>query len=247
MSTSLASRDSRSALSKKGTAWGAAVPSETEIRGAKRAVILREAAHLINRRGFHAASLEELAGRLGVTKAALYYYFPSKQALLKACFDEVMAAAFENLKRAKREGTDGRDKLRRTFLGYLQHIIDEVSVAIVTIEEDSLNPADRTEIIAARDRFERALRDLVREGMRDGSIVPCDPKLVVFAMLGAVNWVTRWYRSDGEWSQSELAGYMSEFLDRAVSASPGATLLHAVQSDKQPRSSGKRTAAQGRS
>jgi TetR/AcrR family transcriptional regulator len=228
-------------------AWGRAVPSELELRGAKRALILREAAHLINRRGFHAASLEELAARLGVTKAALYYYFPGKQALLKACLDEVMAAAFDNLNRAKREGANGRDKLRRTFAGYLQHIIDEVSVAVVTVEEDSLAPEDRSEVIAARDRFERALRDLVREGMRDGSIVPCDPKLAVFAMLGAVHWVTRWYRSDGEWSQAELARSMSEFLDRALSSAPGRTLLPARHPTQRQRSSGREPAPRKRS
>jgi len=208
-----------------GGSWGAAIPSDAQIRDAKRALILREAAQLINRRGFHAASLEELAGRLGVTKAALYYYFPSKQALLKACFDEVMAAAFDNLKRARREGRNAREKLRRTFVGYLQHIIDDVSVAVVTIEEDSLEAADRAEVIAARDRFERSLRGLVREGFRDGSIVPCDPKFVVFAMLGAVNWVTRWFRPDGTWTRAEVAEAMGAFLDRALSSTPAASLL----------------------
>ena len=235
----------------KASTWRAAVLTEAELRRAKQAVILREAAQLINRRGFHAASLDELAARLGVTKAALYHYFPSKQALLKACFDDVMAAAFRNLAQARAEGRSGREKLRLTFSGYLQHIIDEVSVAVVTIEEDSLTPEDRKAVIVARDRFERSLRDLVREGIRDGSVVPCDPKMVVFSMLGAVNWVTRWYRSDGAWSRADVAAGVSAFLDRALSTSPVSSLLTrqrpAGKRGQRPRATKSATKARRRS
>jgi TetR/AcrR family transcriptional regulator len=227
--------------------WRGGIPSESELRGAKQAVILREAAQLIKRRGFHAASLDELAARLGVTKAALYHYFPGKQALLKACFDDVMAAAFRNLADARRQGRNGRERLRLTFTGYLQHIIDEVSVAVVTIEEDSLTPADRAIVVTARDRFERSLRELVRQGIRDGSIVPCDPKLAVFAMLGAVNWVTRWYRSDGRWSRADVAAGISAFLDRALSTSPVASLLPRPQNARKRVARGGPSAKSGRS
>ena len=220
--------EGKKAVPKAGTSWKHSVPSGSEIRDTKRRTLLREAAHAFNSQGFHATSLDDLAQRLGVTKAALYHYFPSKKALLKACFDEVMEVGFANLVRATLEGSNGREKLRLALAGYLKDIIDELSVAVVIIEHNTLSAEDREAVIAERDRYERALRRLVREGIKDGSIVPCDPKLVVFTMLGAVNWVPRWYRNDGSWSTEQLADAMSAILDRAVSAQPSSGLARSL-------------------
>jgi TetR/AcrR family transcriptional regulator len=191
--------------------------------------VLREAAQAFNRQGYHATTLEAVAKRLGITKAAIYHYFPNKNALLKACFDEVMDAAFANLAQAKADGGDGRDKLRRVFAGYLSHLLDELTVAVVVLDDGALTAAERRDAYAKRDRFEHALRDLVEEGIRDGSIVPCDSKLVIMALLGAVNWVPRWYRHDGKWSAAQLATVMSELLDRAISTRPSPSLARRVE------------------
>lgn len=207
-------------MARRKSAWKQAVPSADEIHDAKRRAVLREAAASFNRIGFHATTLEEIARRLGVTKAALYHYFPNKNALLKACFEEVMAGAFENLEAAKAMGANGRERLKLVFMGYLQQLIDALTVAIVVMEDSTLTPQEREAVHATRDRFERALRELVEEGIADGSIVPCDPKLVVLAMLGAVNWVPRWFRQGGEWSAGQLAQAMSDLLERAISPKP---------------------------
>lgn len=200
--------------------WKSGVPSRNELRDAKRDAVLREASTWFNKRGFHGTSLDEVAQRLGVTKAALYYYFPNKQAVLKACFDLAMEVAFDNIARAKREGKNGREKLRIALSDFLEYIIDEHSVSITMMEEDSLTPEDFQAVKAERRRFEYALRDFVREGIKDGSVVPCDPKLVVLALLGAMNWVPRWYKPDGAWSRAEINSLMSDLLERMISSQP---------------------------
>lgn len=209
--------------------WKEAVPSDSELHQAKRRAVLREAAQSFNRQGFHATTLDSLAKRLGVTKAALYHYFPNKNALLKACFDEVMEGAFSNLTHAIENGKTGREKLKMVFAGYLNHIIDQLTVTVVVMEDSALKPEEREEAYAARDRFERSLRDLVSEGIADGSIVACDPKLVIMTMLGAVNWVPRWFRHDGEWTTQQLSDAMSEMLDRAISTQPAPSLTPRVR------------------
>lgn len=209
--------------------WNKSVPSEGELHLAKRRAVLRLAAQSFNRHGYRATTLDALARQLGITKAALYHYFPNKDALLKACFDEVMEAAFANLEHAKARGRNGREKLRMVFAGYLRHLVDELSVAVVVLEGGALTEKDRRDAYAKRDRFEGALRALVEEGIRDGSIVPCDPKLVILALLGAVNWVPRWFRHDGEWSSAQLAEAMSQLLDRALSTRPGPALATDVR------------------
>jgi Transcriptional regulator len=213
--------------------WKSGVPSRTELRDAKRDAVLREASASFNKRGFHGTSLDDVAQRLGVTKAALYYYFANKQAVLKACFDLAMEVAFSNVDQAKSEGTTGRDKLRIVLAGFLEYIIDEQSVNITMMEEDALSPEDMASIKTERTRFEHEIREFVREGVKDGSIIPCDPKLVVMALLGALNWVPRWFKPDGQWSRAELGAQMIDLLERMISADPAEKL----QTPKRTRAS----------
>jgi AcrR family transcriptional regulator len=59
----------------------------------RRAQILREAAQLFGSRGFKGTTTRDVAARVGITEAALYRYFPSKEAMYAAILDERMAAA----------------------------------------------------------------------------------------------------------------------------------------------------------
>ncbi|MGE0846056.1 MAG: TetR/AcrR family transcriptional regulator [Flavobacteriaceae bacterium] len=210
-------------------AWKSAVLSRSEQRKLKREALLREAAAAFNRRGFHATSLDDLASNLGVTKAALYYYFPNKQKLLLACIERVMEAAFRSMERARKEGVTGREKLHLSLRYYLQEIIDELSCCVVITEERSLLPEDLAPHIAMRDRYEKALREFVLMGIEDGSIAPGDPKLIVFTLLGAVNWVPKWFSQNGEWSSNQVATAMTELLDRAIAAVPEPSLTVSVK------------------
>src|SRR5262245_57476092 len=57
----------------------------------RRAQILREAAHLFGSRGFNGTTTRDVAARVGLTEAALYRYFPSKEAMYAAILDERIA------------------------------------------------------------------------------------------------------------------------------------------------------------
>jgi TetR/AcrR family transcriptional regulator len=199
-------------------AWAEIVPSRDELHEVKRIALLREAASQFSRKGFHAASLDDIAQKLGVTKAALYYYFPSKQALLRECCARALDASMRALERAKQEGKTGREKVNLTLRLYLKEMIDELSCCVVLMEENALLPEDYAALIKKRDRFEYGLRDVIREGIADGSIAPCDPKLAVFTMLGAINWVPKWFRQSGEWSADAVSVALTDMLDRMVSA-----------------------------
>jgi TetR/AcrR family transcriptional regulator len=206
------------------TAWAAAVPSRDELHEAKRIALLREAASAFTRKGFHAASLDDIAQKLGVTKAALYHYFPSKHALLRECFARALQVGFEGLASAEQAGGSGRVRLNHALRFYLKEMIDELSCCVVLTEENALLPEDYAELLQIRDRFEQALRELIREGIADGSIVPCDPKLAVFAILGAIHWVSKWFNQSGAWSAGAVAQAMTDLLDRMVSATPAMAL-----------------------
>lgn len=209
-------------------AWKDAVLAPEDQRERKREVLLREAAALINKRGFHATSLEDIAVSLGVTKTALYYYFPNKQKLLSACMDRVMTVAFDAIDEAKARGRSGREKLMLALQLYLEQLIGGESCCVIVSEESSMLPEDRVAHQKQRDKYETLIRNLVKEGIKDGSIVPCDPKLVTFTLLGAVHWVPKWFSHDGDWSSAQLSHAMTELFERALSAKPAAGLAKSV-------------------
>ncbi len=204
------------------------VPFGSALREMKRDALLRAAVRAFSRDGFHATSLEDIGRKLGVTKAALYYYFPSKNALLAALLERAMEFAFGALERARREGRNGRERLRLTLQGYIADMVEALGGCVLLTEESALLPTDRRRHIQQRDAFEHELRTLVADGIADGSIVRCDLRLVVFAMLGAINWVPKWFSSDGAWNGAQVAEALSEYLDRALSTEPAGALCEDV-------------------
>lgn len=204
--------------------WKNAVPNRKELHQSKREALLREAVAAFNQKGFHATSLDDIAQSMGVTKAALYYYFPNKHALLQEAFTEALRVAFESLEKAQEEGRSGLQKLQMAIAGYLEVSLAELSRCVILTEEHALLPQHRAVIFQQRDRYEAALRDLVREGIKDGSIIPCDPKLAIFSIFGAVNWVPKWFTANGDWSNKQLAHAMSQLLCRSISADPAPEL-----------------------
>lgn len=204
--------------------WHGVVPSRSMQRAMKREALLRAAVSAFNRRGFSQTSLDEIAESLGVTKAALYYYFPTKSALVAACFERAMKVANDSLAVAKRDGRSGREKLILMLRRYLKTMIGELNELLLLTEEHALTASDRNKLIELRDAFEHELRNLVKDGIRDGSIVPCDPKLAIFVILGAIHWVPKWFTLQGPWTDAQVATAVSEMLDRMLSSSPAKRL-----------------------
>jgi TetR/AcrR family transcriptional regulator len=223
-----AKRRSETAKTKSAGVWYDVLPSRSEQREMKREALLRAAVSAFNKRGFAQTSLDDIAQNLGVTKAALYYYFPTKSALVAACFDRAMKVANDSLATAKRDGRDGREKLILMLRRYLKTMIGELNESLLLTEEHALTPSDRAKLIEQRDAFERELRAVVKDGIRDGSIVPCDPKLAVFVVLGAIHWVPKWFSLKGPWTDAQVAVAISAILDRMLSTSPVQRLAESV-------------------
>jgi len=85
-------------------------------------------------------------------------------------------------------------------------------------------PEQAEVIIRRRDEAEKRFRAIVHGGIADGSIVPCDPKLAVFTLLGAVNWVPKWYRDGGEWEPTDVASSLVDMAVRGIAAEPSPRL-----------------------
>ena len=82
----------------------------------------------------------------------------------------------------------------------------------LAFEVTSLAPERQAEIIAARDRYERDLREIVALGMREGTFRRGDPKIAAFILLGALNGIARWYHPGGAYDAAALGDAFAEQL-----------------------------------
>lgn len=181
-------------------------------REKRREEILHAALRAFRARGYHATTLDDIADGLGVRKTALYYYFPDKESILYACHRESLAELDRITREARRIPTVPA-RLRYIIREHVIVMIHTLEGSPLAFEVTALSDKRQAEIIAARDRYERAMRRLIDQGIRGGSFRAVHSKIATFAVLGAINWIARWYRPGGELAASELG---EEFADHLV-------------------------------
>lgn len=181
-------------------------------RSVRKIEILRSAVAAFRRRGFHGASMDEIARALGMQKGNLYYYFKSKEAILFLCHDYSLDILLQRLSEVERENAPPSVKLRQLIVAFVHMILDDLHGTALTMDLQALSPVHLTRVVAKRDRFDRGVRALIREGIRSGVFREGDPKLYAFAILGAANWITRWYDPKGAAGSNEIADAFADFL-----------------------------------
>jgi TetR/AcrR family transcriptional regulator len=207
-------------------AWGAIVPGGASLRDLKLDALYETAARIFNERGFHGTSIADLAGALGVSLSTLYYYIESKQDLLYRLHDLTMKQAEHVMAEAPfRTDLTGLQRLYHCIYDYIIEIMRSPTATLVLFEADALKPEHAAEILARRDKLEHGLRDVIQAGIDDGSIAPCDPKLAVFTVLGAINWITRWYKPAGPLAPEAISVSMTAQLLRGLAVDPSSLPL----------------------
>lgn len=183
---------------------------------ARRRAILHAAARVFRRRGIAAAGMREIAEEAGLSPGNLYYYFDSKDELLLYCQERTLEHMLAAVDAAKAVGQSSAEQLRAILRAHVHALLDELEGATAHLELDALPEALRAPMIRKRDRYERALRSLVAQGVARGEFAACDAALVTRAMLGAVNWTARWFRPDGAQSAEEVAENIAQYLVKGL-------------------------------
>jgi TetR/AcrR family transcriptional regulator len=181
-------------------------------RNRKRIEILKSAAAVFRRYGYHGTRVDDIARRLGMTTSNLYYYFHSKEEILFLCHDYSLDILLGLIKELDAERLPAADKLHRLIMGFAHVIIDELQGTALALDLEDLPSPLLRKVIAKRDRFDRRIRQLVREGIAEGVFQPGDPKLLSFAILGAVNWIPRWFRPEGSVNSEQIGHAFADFL-----------------------------------
>jgi TetR/AcrR family transcriptional regulator len=182
------------------------------INAATRIEILKSAAASFRKLGYHGATVEQIAAALQMNKGNLYYYFKNKEEILFACHEYSHDRLQELLDETVRSTADAEAKLRRLINAWVHVILDELHGTALLLDLEALSPAHLKAVIHRRDKFDRGMRLIIEEGMAMGAFAPGDPKMVAFAMLGALNWIARWFNPTGPSSSDEIATRFADYL-----------------------------------
>lgn len=179
--------------------------------------VVAAAAKVFSEKGFGAASLEDVANEVGMLKGSLYNYIKSKEDLL---FAVVRPDAEELLARA-RELTEidlpASEKLRQIAIIHVDIInrhLPYVSVYVQEIAGRDVSP----EWTAMDREYISLVEKIFTEGIEAGTFdTALDPRIAARSLIGAFNWMTRWYQTGDPARARAVAGQMADvFLSGAL-------------------------------
>lgn len=186
-------------------------PSETQRR------IVGAALDSFAERGFHGTSLKHIAQGSGLSTAALYVHFGSKEELLFALSRRGHAMALEVVRSAATE-PDPRQAailLVRAFTEW--HAEFRTVARIVQYELAALTPEHRADVADLRRGIERVVQELIERGVAAGVFSVPDPRGAATAVLSLGVDVARWYAPGLRWDPGELGVLYSDLVDRMLS------------------------------
>ena len=187
-------------------------PRNADPNATTRIDILKSAAKAFRRLGYHGATVEQIAAALNMKKGNLYYYFKNKEEILFACHQYSLDQLIGLLGDVAQSEAGNDEKLRRLVIAFVHTILDELHGTALFLELEALTPAHLRTVIGRRDTFDHGVRQFLEEGMAAGEFARGNPKLLAFALFGAVNWIPRWYNPDGPSSSQEIAELFADFF-----------------------------------
>ena len=159
--------------------------------------VLQSAANIFFAKGFHAASIEDVARDVGMLKGSLYYYIKSKDDLL---FQLLLAGIEDSdafIARQIDPQGDPLQELERAIRAQIDYIIqNRVQFGLFLHEFDSLSGKRQHKLISVMSRYNSRFVELVRRGQEQGKLIPGEPWVIVNGILGMCNWLYRWYDTD---------------------------------------------------
>ena len=176
--------------------------------------VIRAAGRLFARRGFHGTSMRELGGELGLLGSSLYSHVDGKNELLVEVIRSGAAMFQELASRVLDRGGSATDRLRRLIEGHVAIVAEHIDEATTFLNEARFLPAEeRSVIVAMRDRYEAAYRQVVEEGVSAGEFRDeVDPALTAILVLSMLNAIDRWYRPEGPESPDAIAAHIQHLV-----------------------------------
>jgi AcrR family transcriptional regulator len=167
----------------------------------QKARMLKAAAQCFNQKGYNGTSLRDVADLLGLTDAALYYYVSNKEELVYLCYVRAADLGREALDRACSEGESGMDIILRYFRYHIEMMVGDRGPIAIMSEVPSLKPEHRDEVLELSRQHSKNFEAVLEAGIKDSSVAACNVRLTGNAIMGAINWIPKWFHGDPKLAQ----------------------------------------------
>ena len=199
--------------------------TETASRGtrlpriARRAQLLGAAQEVFVQQGYHAAAMDDIADRAGVSKPVLYQHFPSKLELYLALLDEHADAMVAAVRDALASTTDNKQRVAATIAAYFRFVDEDGGAFRLVFESDLTNQVevrDRVEGVTAQ--CADAIIAVIRE---DAGMPPEEAMLLAVGLTGMAQVAARyWLATEGSIPRDAAARLLASLSWRGIGAFP---------------------------
>jgi AcrR family transcriptional regulator len=181
---------------------------------ARREKVRQAARRVFAEHGYRATSMQDLARAAGMGKASLYHYFDSKEELLTELYEEVLRENVRAVEHILAAQQPAGAALRAVVVDRVVYTCRNRDLLNVFFEEEAELPARmRARLIRVRREYDDAILTIVEDGVRRGELrLTTTPRLFVNTLLGAANWVYKWYDPSGPMTPEQLGNDMSDIL-----------------------------------
>ena len=177
----------------------------------KHAEIFSAALKLFQEKGYHGASMQDLADAVGMQKASLYYYFKSKEDLLVLVCERATSAFTQELTAIVASDSNATEKLRRVIEDYLIALCEQLDLFTVFLHEQKfLGDAQKKRLRTEGKRHAELLAAILKQGIASGEFRSVNITITTRAILGMCNWLYEWYSPEGTLKPQEIAEIFSD-------------------------------------
>src|SRR5262245_10479715 len=177
--------------------------------------IVSAAAKVFRTKGYHAATVRDIAEEVGILKGSLYHHFASKEELLYLVVKEPIAQMYRTISGIAAADVSAAEKLRQAISAHLEAFDRHYPHLLVYLRErESVERRFREMIGFSPKEYERCWQQILREGVENGEFRPdLDIQVASYGLLGMLNWSYKWYDPQGRLSVREVA---EEFTSLAL-------------------------------
>ena len=216
----LSGADMKSALERLSAGGGSKKPQRGDST-ARREDILQSAVRLFVTKGYHAATLQDIADELGLTRPAFYYYFRSKQEILEAICRKAVESADAVVNNAlKLPAANYAQAVRQTLQAYAAYIAADITTAIMMRNYEEMSPGEKQRLTTRRRARQDKVLALVKKGIRAGEFSSAQPKIAVLIAFEAIHSVHSWYDDEGPLSREKVSTILVDQILNGLLARP---------------------------
>lgn len=190
---------------------------ETSTPDAVRPDIIAAATRVFSERGYHAATMTEIATEIGIRKPSLYHHVRKKEDLLFAIHEQLIDELLEETLAVRATAQSPARQLASILQVTMRFVARHRDGVTVFLQERSAVSGQRwTEIVAKRDRYEQLVSGIIAEGTASEDFIDIPPSIAARGVLAMANWGYTWFRPEGEMTADEVSDVFATIALRGL-------------------------------